>query len=227
MASKNILEGRKPTGLVLDGTIIPCRAKVFNWRDTGLETKIAGNNKRRLKTQIVDLFIVHWSGGYGDAAALHRVLNSRELGSEFYIDYDGSIVEFCDPVLVNTADAGPVNKRSFGAEVRCGGFPVVGRERPDQPIYDGVLRGRARDYVDFSSAQKEALLALLEALRDAKHPRVQIPLVVPGGAARTLTTGEMAAFKGVAGHYHVSTNKADPGPKVMADLGDAFRARAA
>lgn len=206
-----------PSGLILDGKVYPCASPVYNWHDTGLETKIGGNNKRRKPDQVVDLFGLHWTGGVGDARQLFRVLNTRELGVEYFWDYNGDIYQFCDPVIVNTADIGYVNPRSFGGEVRCLGIPRNGKSaNPEQKLYNTVLRGRKRTYVAYTDAQNQSVYNLLEALRAANHPLIKIPPRVPVDAAgklitRTLTRAEIAAYSGTLGHYHVTDNKADPG----------------
>ncbi|TXH10316.1 MAG: hypothetical protein E6R03_15645 [Hyphomicrobiaceae bacterium] len=214
-------------GLILDGIAYSCASPVLNWYQHGLETKIGGNNKKRKPGQIVDLFVVHWTGGTGDASRLFRVLGTRELGVEFFIDYDGTIYQFCDPVLVNTADAGFINPRSYGVEVRCLGIPRKGVKTPDQPTYYTTLRGRKREYVHFTQAQYKALYDLYQALSEAKHPLLKLPLRVPcdaGGSllTRTMTPYEIKLYSGAIGHYHISDNKADPGTAPLQYLADRW-----
>ena len=224
-----------PTGLILGGVRYgaddPYAPPVYNWHDTGLETKIGGNNKRRQPDQQIDLFVVHWTGGFGDAERLFRVLERRTLGVEFFIDYDGAIFQFCDPVEVNTADAGYVNPRSVGVEVRCAGFPSKDsrRHRDDQPHYRGTIRGRTLRMVDFTEAQHESLLWLIDTIRIAHDPQIVIPRKIPRDddgtpLRRTMTRAEVRNFAGVIGHFHISKRKTDPGTEPMARLAlEGFR----
>lgn len=213
-----------PGGLIIDGEVVACDAVVYNWHDTGLEVKVGGNNHRRQAHQEIDLFVVHWTGGYGDCERLFATLNKRVLGVEFFIDYDGSIVQYCDPILVNTADAGFVNPRSVGVEVRCAGFPG-GKVIEGQDVYSAKLRGHTARMLDFTTEQDEALHALIEALRGCRHPLINIPGTVPrDGRGQLLTTTmskqEIRNYSGVIGHYHLSANKADPGTRPMLALSD-------
>lgn len=212
------LETITPTGLIFDGWSAKINADVYNWHDTGLETVIGGNNKARTMRQDIDLFVVHWTGGYGDAEQLFNVLNRRALGVEYFIDYEGRIVQYCDPLIVNTADAGFVNPRSVGVEVQCRGFPPkkAGRGVPGQKAYSDRIRGRSIHMLDFTKAQKRSLDALITAHREHEHRMLTIPRTLPrndrGGLLRdTMTRREVRNYSGVIGHYHISKRKTDPG----------------
>jgi N-acetylmuramoyl-L-alanine amidase len=78
----------------------------------------------------------------------------------------------------------------------------------------GEIHGRRLFQYDFTDAQYEALAHLVAALR---HALPKIALDVPrdaAGAVRSdaLSAAEREAFSGLLGHFHVTRNKADPGP---------------
>jgi N-acetyl-anhydromuramyl-L-alanine amidase AmpD len=79
---------------------------------------------------------------------------------------------------------------------------------------EGAIHGT--DYVqfDFTEAQYESLNRLAHAL-NAALPKIRLDYPRDANGAvltRALTADEFAAFTGVLGHYHVQTNKQDPGP---------------
>ena len=220
------LDTLTPTGLILDGKRYTGATEVYNWHDTGLETVIGGNNKPRNGREI-DLFVVHWTGGYGDAGQLFRVLNKRRLGVEYFIDYAGRVVQYCDPIVVNTADAGYVNPRSVGVEVQCRGYPPKpgGRVINGQEAYSDRIRGRRIKMLDFTDAQKEALDDLISAHQCADHRLLTIPRSIPRDdrgriLKETMTRREVRNYSGVIGHYHISENKTDPGTRPLIYLGN-------
>lgn len=88
--------------------------------------------------------------------------------------------------------------------------------RPARPErIRGVINGEQLEMYDFTAQQYEALTRLIATLcavlpgiatdypRDASDSTV---------LRRTLSAEELAAFKGVLGHWHVQQNKVDPGP---------------
>ncbi len=95
--------------------------------------------------------------------------------------------------------------------IRTPGF-VARPARPD--LVAGTIQGRKLWQYDFTDAQYRAL-ARLTATLTRVFPRM--PLAVPRGAdgaviPRTLKEDEFAAHHGLLGHWHVATNKTDPGP---------------
>ncbi|TVR51005.1 MAG: N-acetylmuramoyl-L-alanine amidase [Puniceicoccaceae bacterium] len=95
--------------------------------------------------------------------------------------------------------------------LRTPGF-VARPARPD-PV-TGPIHGREVTQYDFTPEQYEALIRLTAALC-----RI-FPLLAcdyPRDADGKLVTGrlpddELAAFRGLIGHYHIQSNKIDPGP---------------
>lgn len=211
----------KKQHLIIRGKEWPCASPTILWTDSGLEFKPGDGARRRSPKAIVDLFVLHWTGGENDIETLHRVLDKRELGVEFAIDREGVIWQFCDPALVDTFDAGSVNTRSFGVEVVCYGMAGTGGAVPqkgkDRTVYQAVIRDKRRVMAGFYGPQHGAIKALLDTVTTATPT---IPRVLPTSGtdkllARTMTPEELAAYKGVIGHFHVSANKTDPGTEVF------------
>lgn len=214
--------------LIIGGKEIPCAAKVVDWREHGMSDMPDSKNRPSKGTRLrnvaktpIDLFVVHWTGGEGSAKGMFNVLNTRELGIEFYLDDDGTIYQFCDPVVVDTFDAGSVNPRSIGIEIKNYGFrsgsQVVPSAGKNRQTYEGVIRGRKVKMAKFYDKQHIALKALIDAICAAIPT---IPKVIPAGAdgkllQATMTPAQLKAYKGIIGHFHISTKKTDPGIDVF------------
>ncbi|MEP0843387.1 MAG: N-acetylmuramoyl-L-alanine amidase [Phycisphaerae bacterium] len=81
-------------------------------------------------------------------------------------------------------------------------------------IITGQIHGRTLYQYDFTHQQYEALIRLTAALhRVLPRMKIDVPRN-PDGTVRTnvLTPQELADWSGLIGHYHVQTNKTDPGP---------------
>ena len=79
---------------------------------------------------------------------------------------------------------------------------------------EGAIHGTEYIQFDFTEAQYASLNALAHAL-NAALPKIRLdyPRDTDGSVLkRALTPEEFQAFSGVLGHYHVQTNKQDPGP---------------
>ena len=104
---------------------------------------------------------------------------------------------------------------SIPASLGDGGLRTAFSARPARsgPIA-GPIHGATYVQHDFTSEQYESLAALAAALARVL-PRIELDAPRDeGGAVRTdaLTDDEEAAFHGVLGHYHLQTDKRDPGP---------------
>jgi N-acetyl-anhydromuramyl-L-alanine amidase AmpD len=98
-----------------------------------------------------------------------------------------------------------------GGGLRCPGF--VARPARDE-LVSGAIHGETLVQLDFTPAQYETLAALAATLTRV-FPRIE--LTVPRDAAGdvrrdALGAADEAAFHGVLGHYHLQTDKLDPGP---------------
>jgi len=213
--------------IIIGGKKVHVAAKTVLWEDTRLEVKVGDGARRRHPKGVIDLFVWHWTGGENDVETLFRVLDNRELGVEFAIDHVGVIWQFCDPILVDTFDAGFVNARSIGCEIVNYGFRGTGREPPGEmgklrDTYFTTLRGKRRKFARFFPAQINAAVALANAV-SAVVPTIPkcIPLSEDGTLlTETMSRREVRNWSGHLGHYHINEGKSDPGT----DLFDAFAA---
>jgi len=95
--------------------------------------------------------------------------------------------------------------------VRTEGFVA----RPDRPEFvSGPIHGTTYHQFDFTPEQYRALPKLMAALNEAL-PRIRLDAPRdPRGKVRysKLSPAALAEHDGVLGHFHVQTNKVDPGP---------------
>jgi N-acetylmuramoyl-L-alanine amidase len=94
----------------------------------------------------------------------------------------------------------------------------VGHPARPEPI-KGELQGKELVQYDFTPQQYQALIKLTATLSKALP---QIKCDYPKDAAGKLITvklpdAELEAYKGVIGHFHIQTNKVDPGPAFQWD----------
>lgn len=95
--------------------------------------------------------------------------------------------------------------------VRTEGF--VPRPARPEPI-GGEVQGKTYHMFDFTEQQYSALTRLLAGINRAL-PKIELDAPRdPHGEIvdRALPAEDLHAFEGVVGHYHVQTNKQDPGP---------------
>jgi len=212
--------------LLVGDVEVPCRADVIRSADSGLEIKTGHGARRRVHE--IDFLVLHWTGGEGDAFRIFDTLQHGrdvQLGAEWMIDQDGTIFECCDPLAVDTFDAGRWNPRSVGVEVTNYGYrrdqaaiPARGRIRRR---YVTRWNGQRRTYASFLADQTSAIVALCDAVCGGLGLPRRIPREADGSfAARTLNPGELATFHGVLGHCHLTAKKSDPGTEIF-DVLDA------
>lgn len=185
----------------------------------------SGFNKKRIKP--IDLFVFHWTGGEQDPLPMAETLRTRKLGVEFAIARDGTIYQFCDPMLVDTADAGIVNSRSAGCEIVCYGYrslwelrhafgiPKLGRDRE---TYEASTHGTTITTAKFYPNQMRAAFALADAFAQAV-PAV-IRCVPPTN--EVMPPEQLVGYTGFIGHDNITDAKRDPGPWFMNQLGQHF-----
>lgn len=92
--------------------------------------------------------------------------------------------------------------------------------RPARPgMVTGRIQGRELVQYDFTQEQYEALIKLTAALCKAL-PRIRCDYPRDGEGRLILTRlpdAELDAYQGLLGHFHIQTNKVDPGPAFQWD----------
>jgi hypothetical protein len=198
---------------------------VFNWHDTKMEFAIGdGYNKRR--TVDITLGVYHWTGSENPVETMYRVLNKRKLGVEFCITPLGSLYQFCDPVLVDTADAGKANKISFGVEVINQGTTSLwnpkkwktpraqvrgGYDLGPRPHYLTEIHGKKKRCYDFYP-QQTATMCAFNALMVEAIPTYEADVCIEPGLI------DWENYRGAVGHLNITKRKIDPGTRPMQHL---------
>jgi len=228
------------SGIIVGGEEFPVEFKgipcvVRTWEDHGVEFH-AGDGYNKARVADINMAVWHWTGGEGHPLRMAETLRKRKYGIEFAIGARepgelgeglAVIYQFCDPLIVDTADAGFANSRSVGVEMVNYGFRkltsprrwITPRVARDRPIYEAPFRDRLRRFADFYDHQYGVAKGLAETLSRC----MDIPLRVYPGGPRTVPRDEMDAWPGGhVGHYHLSKRKSDPGPRFMDKLNAHF-----
>lgn len=200
---------------------------VRDWTEHGMKFPT-----RRMRSDPT-LYVQHWSGGEGGASQLFNVLKKRRLSVQLFIDQEGEIFQFAD-LADRCAHAGMVNFRAIGVEIANRGVPPKSVQLPrgsrprtkswgkwKREVYEDTIRRRRIKMTRFYPAQIESAVRLAETIT-ACIP--SIPKAVPKEEDGTLLQGTphwvRKRFRGVAGHFQLSTNKIDPGTDLLNKLID-------
>ncbi len=83
----------------------------------------------------------------------------------------------------------------------------------------GTIQGQSLVQYDFTDRQYESLIRLTATLcKLFPKIRCDYPRDATGALVRArLADGELERYQGILGHYHVQTNKVDPGPAFQWD----------
>jgi hypothetical protein len=214
--------------LIVGGKEIPCAVPVIDWHKSKLEITIGGDSRKRTKAP--DLCVWHWWGFEGSIENLWGAFQRRELGSEFSIDAAGTVYQHCDPMLVDSFDAGKANRRSVGIEVQNFGFRAPGQWPKTgtgslRTTYETTQNGTKRKFAAFFEPQLQSCVALADALSSA-IPGIarKVPQDAQGALIeRVLSDAELAKFAGHIGHFHIERGKSDPGADLLARVQSSFR----
>ena len=178
----------------------------------------------------IDLLVLHLDG-CRSSRQCYDVLIERGLSAHLLVDRDGVIYQTLDLQDACAFHAGPVNRRSIGVEI-CNPERLERNDPKDaRPVVTlGVSNagpGGARSQVlGFYPQQVKAIIALARALASL----FPIPLLLPKSSAADAPAGvslgcdsrvASGEFRGICGHYHLQTNKIDPGTSLWQPLRDA------
>ncbi len=189
--------------LVFGGVHYGCEVPTVLWTASGFEYK--PGKGARTRTRKPRVLVTHHTAGEETPAGLYHVLTTHGLGVEFSIYPDGRLFQHCDPILVDTFDAGFANTWSCGVEIVNAGVAPCKPQR-FRESYKARVNGRDIIYLRYTPKQLESYLALCNTVCDA----LKIPKVVPH-QLRTMGPAELDAFTGILGHFHLTEQKPDPG----------------
>ena len=171
----------------------------------------------RARTEQVRAVVVHHTGGEGGAEQVCRTLRARRLSVHYVIDYDGAVTQHADHDVV-TYHAGQANGWTIGVEVVNRARPPATTAHPRE-AYRDVVHGRESARLRFTPAQVEACRALCRRVCAEYGLPFDVPKD-PSGALITTTLAPqvLATYRGVLGHYHVTSRKIDPVPHLLRDI---------
>lgn len=162
--------------------------------------------KQRPETRAV---ILHWTGGTGRHEQVHRTLVERGLSVHFVIDPDGSCFQHCDTITLASHCKG-ANLFSIGIEVVNPGTDRS-TEKPPRALTRESIHGVDQVRTTFYPAQVRAALLLTDALCTHYGLPMRVPMAGSDVLATALSPEQLAHWRGVLGHLHVTRTKVDPG----------------
>ncbi|EFX04988.1 negative regulator of beta-lactamase expression protein [Grosmannia clavigera kw1407] len=160
----------------------------------------------------IERFVIHWDECTSSHDCFH-VLLWRGLSVQLFLDSDGTLYQGMDLVNDLGRHARWTNETSVGIEINN---PVTLRKtynvqnrkivRAQEPhTADPNWR-----HLDYTEVQKSVMKQLVPAICDA----LEIPRTLPQDDSGEVPKGlipDPTEYKGVMGHYHLQTDKVDPG----------------
>ncbi|HMG56198.1 MAG TPA: N-acetylmuramoyl-L-alanine amidase [Kofleriaceae bacterium] len=171
---------------------------------------------------VVKQFVVHHDGCASADMCFNVLQNERGLSVHFLIDNDGTIFQTIDLGLM-AYHASDWNLYSIGVELcnRGDAYNVPnyydsGRAGPRRKITPCKINGNTMKAFDYTPAQIDSFTKLCrELLRLLPNLPAEYPQSSPGEAAWDTmkdATIKRESYAGYVGHYHINTQKWDPGP---------------
>lgn len=229
-------ENAAPVGrLIVGGKDIPTPFPVKTWKDAGGLSFYAPDcaatwMPRRAETRL-DLFVLHWDACQSSSAC-YRALKDRRLSVHLMLDADGTVYQALDLLSATAYHVAGHNSRSVGVEI-CNPVYRTANSRSNPRPVASLPRingsGALPLVLDYYPVQTKRVVELAEAVCSA----LNIPKALPRAPAHPSRHGadktgvplgilqSPGAFRGVAGHYHLSEQKTDPGTMLWPALSDA------
>jgi murein DD-endopeptidase MepM/ murein hydrolase activator NlpD len=201
-------------------------AKGLSGKTTRLRPRRIGERTVEAARAVIKQFVLHLDGCLDAEMCFNVLHNERGLSCHFILDNDGTLYQTCD--LIDCAyHAAGLNESSIGIEICNRGdakkYPNFYDGRPNQPPRDVVtctVNGHKYIAYEYTKQQYDAMTVLGKAL--AKYlPGIKLdfPQSSPGMQhwgtldPTDLTAARLrASYSGYIGHYHITSQKWDPGP---------------
>lgn len=191
----------------------PAGLVVHTWHEHGLTWPLGRNGvRRRSHGPVPRKYVHHWTGGVGDARAVHRVLTGRGLSVQLYLGGDGVVWQYVDLAYACAHAGSPTNDESIGIETQSVGHGADHPRFPRTRLPDTV-HGRTVSTSQFTRAQQVAARLLRLTIREITGlPIATIP------AATVVPLWRRNRHVGDLAHYQISAAKRDPGAGWMAEV---------
>jgi hypothetical protein len=175
---------------------------------------------RLRRSQQIDLCVLHWDECISSHACF-QVLLWRGLSAHLLLDADGIVYQTLDLVDACAYHARQFNGRSVGIEINNPVFgpPEAIAKRP-QCSERLPHQASVSTHADFTPAQKHVLPDIIRSLTHLLHIPSCLPLDLRGNVSEGLMEPD---FQGICGHYHLTTDKVDPGQQLWPILQNALQ----
>lgn len=170
----------------------------------------------------IDLCVLHWDECISSTHCF-GVLLRRGLSVHLMVDADGMVYQALDLAQARAYHARIHNERSVGIEIQNTLLPREPSTRGEArqwveealPHTDSVF-----GHLDFTAAQKRTIALLVPWLCDTLHIAKQLPTDADGQIYSGICP---QPFNGVCGHFHLQTDKVDPGASLWPVLKPVLR----
>src|SRR5512138_2032559 len=168
--------------------------------------------------QVIRQFMIHHDGCATSDMCFSVLQNERGLSCHFLVDNDGTIYQTLDLALEGWHGS-ELNHESIGVELcnradRWKDRDYYARRGINRGVKACKINGHVIDSFDFTKEQYEQMILLGRALRRLlPNIPAEFPQSSPGQVMLdTIGYPALDKFNGYIGHYHLTTNKWDPGP---------------
>jgi hypothetical protein len=162
--------------------------------------------------------MLHWTAAENPGNRVFTTLTTRNISVHFAMDPDGTVWQYADPGRVTTLNAGDtLGRTTWAIEIANYGAASPSRipdSAQDRPGYEAEVQGQMRTIADFYDVQYNNIFELCDLI----HDTLNIPKVVYTSPVEFVPWARLRNARGILGHYHASTNKMDPGPRLLERL---------
>lgn len=195
--------------IMVRGLPYRCLAPIRTWRTTGLHFL----TRTRRETRWV---VNHWTAAENAAPRVYANMAAGRVSVHFIVDQLGEVYQCCD------TDARCAHAADNGGNTYGVGIEIVNRGDGDAPARTFVrstrterIHGRGCTYAEFFPAQIASVVALNAAICSAYGLPMRVPMKDGDVYPTALPVRYLESFRGVLGHFHLTTGKRDPGLELL------------